>query len=503
MSALINKTVWVVDDDYPLERIVDVPEAVLTGDHPMDSSLLRQLVALGDEQWDHATELREATGRLATSGAEILAFRNPQAMLAYLQKGVRVPDAIVFDMKYERLRRLPSPEVLECLGLILGQFYVLVQIFTNESEAQVTRELEPLKQKFGDRIPSPVLKVNVDPAQLVNGLETLFQTSVSAHLGPAVRTTTSLAIESALVNLSRLPFQSAIRELIAQDDEDSAAASRDLTELISSKLIEALHADPSFNKALVTAWKEGSLQNNSALIPGIVAQIRNRFFCSTTLTRALERICELVRGAPKPAPGVAKIDPESISALRQFHSFRLYDRFACDIVQTGDIVDLKLQNIAQTQGELALIVTPICDLTRFWSKTAGILAFIRLHQFEIGAKLLKDNGADFKISNSITASDPFVLPSVPLSAGLQDYLLFPRQTCSVQLSRLDGEQKKIPLTYKRLTDDGAVERAEPVARISEPFLSGILLKIPDVLIRAGLPDFSEQEKTRMKEEIAA
>lgn len=505
MSDLNDKIIYVVDDDLPLERLIDVPEFVSTGRYPIDSSLLRRLANLNETDWDHATELHEAIVRLVNSGAEIFAFTNPQSLLAYLEGGARVPDAIVFDMKYERLRRLASAEVLECLEQLLGNFYVLIQVYTNEDEAQATRELTSLKQKFGDRVPSPVLKAKVDPTQLVTGLDTLFETSVSAHLGPAVRTTASRAIEHALVTLSRLPFQSAIRELIAQNEEDSSAAASDLTELLSAKLTEALRADPSFRESLVKAWRDGRFQSDhGTLVSGIVAQVRNRFFCSTAFSRALQRVCDIVRGGPKKALTPAKLDPDSANALREFHSFRIYDRFACETVQTGDILDLKLRNIERTDKELVLIVTPICDLTRFWSKTAGNLAFVRLHRMEVGMKLLKDNGGtEFKVAGSITASEPFVLPSIPIATGLHDYLLFPRQTCSVQLTRLTNEPKKVPLTYERLKDDTAVEDVTLIARISEPFLSGILLKIPDVLLRAGLPDFSEQEKARMSDGMAA
>ena len=108
-------------------------------------------------------------------------------------------------------------------------------------------------------------------------------------------------------------------------------------------------------------------------------------------------------------------------------------------------------------------------------------------------------------SSAVTASNPMVLPSVPLTEDKRvDYLLFLHEVQYEEyngyplIEHIEGRKQKkarfqCQLTYKEL--EGSLERK---CRVSEPFLSSILAALRDRLFRSGAPDFPNEETARLR-----
>jgi hypothetical protein len=292
-----------------------------------------------------------------------------------------------------------------------------------------------------------------------------------------------------------LPLKAALKEMTGAGDEDIKEAEEEMLEMLSVKLSEALQGDKGLREAIKRAHEEsGGIPRKDELIQQIVRQIRHHFGTSSKLREA---ITGLIRFIKQPDNGEHVTKVATPLDLRKFHSYRLYDLRQSDRVQTGDIVELCVDGCQHAEGELAMILTPPCDLVRFLKKSAGCITFIRLKRFEEGKKICDSTKQQMKISKSITGGNPIILPVVPVESEMVDYVLFPREISSVTLSLNAGENNDMPLLYERVTADSRIKKFTFMARISEPFLSGILAKIPEAIIRAGIPDMPACEKLRL------
>jgi hypothetical protein len=222
-------------------------------------------------------------------------------------------------------------------------------------------------------------------------------------------------------------------------------------------------------------------------------------------------------GAVKSARQIAQENTLDVDTMRrivqEFFAFRLYDHPGDDIVRTGDIISLspKKKN-DNTPAALFVVITPPCDLDRFWKSTRGVLTLARMHPLttDLGIRLWKDygNSKPGRIHSITSTENPFVLPSVPISETSRvDYSLF---LYEIENREYDGhflwkEEEGIskskrfsrPLTYSELKKIS--RNVKRYCRISEPFLTGMLGDLKGQLFRSGVPNFPQNEKDRIAE----
>jgi hypothetical protein len=158
----------------------------------------------------------------------------------------------------------------------------------------------------------------------------------------------------------------------------------------------------------------------------------------------------------------------------------------------------------QYPPDLYLVLTPPCDLERFWKKTRGSLTLVKMCPLdERGSKKLRLYGnSQFGISEAVSSvisrETPMILPSV-ISADREnerhEYALFAHDIYFKEIEKVSttSDSHTVQLTYK---DVEAV--FELRCHVSEPFLSGILSEIRNVIFRPGIPDFPKEEKNRLK-----
>lgn len=503
MSNMKDKVFWLIDDSLPVTKLGKLPDEIKTGQRPFDYSLLRRMADLDPSEWAERP-VHDTLKELLNCGAEVAAFLNPDSALFSLQNGARIPDLVIFDLKYETPRKLSISDVNERLDNLLQSYFTIIQIYTAEDTDQAKKEVGELFNKFPSRLPPPKNKANIDAGALKLILEQVLNRSLSAHLGAPVRATAAAAVERALVQLGELPLETALIDISAEYEDDASLVEEELVQMIAIKLTEALRNDTQFKPAVENAYKSiGGIPRENELVSMIVSQIRSHFSGERTIGNKIDAFIEYIRPRQKPIVNSQEqgADTEHETTLRRFHSYRLYDTLPCDRVQPGDVIDIVIKDGRQNAKELAMVLTPSCDLFDFWRKTGGCLTLVKLHSLTHSKELCKirGKGKGLDTSSSLTAKEPFMIPSVPITADeMVDYYLFPRQTYHLQMKRADQEPAEFWITYSRILEDPQVESVKRIARISEPFLTGILNKIPEIVVRAGIPNMPKCEVARLK-----
>jgi hypothetical protein len=446
-----------------------------------------------DSAWGQGVAVKEVITRLIQEKAQVLGFTDPDGALLYLSGGGCPPDVIVFDLKY---LNKSQEAVRKSLATLLASYYVTVQVYTNEPQAQAESELRELREKFPMRLAAPVSKGAVDAVHLAGILDERLKGSLSAHLGSPVRKTALKAIESALVRIGDLPLDRVFGVLTGaeRNHEDDETAEQSLLELLYVKLGEALRSDRGLQTAVATACASKGIDDCADdIVATIVSQIRRQFLSEGWLRNTLKSVIDLLRSATR-ANQAAPREPED-SAAREFFAFRVYDLLPNDMVQCGDILHFSISG----QEQDAMVITPPCDLDKFWKKTRGVLTLIRMRSFEDGYNLAQVGGNKFEIGNSITAKEPYILPPIPPS-NMADCCIFPGEIFSWCLTKPDAAPSKASLPVEQLealSTRFGVAGLKRLARVSEPFLSGILDSIHHAVFRMGLPDRPKEEYKRI------
>jgi hypothetical protein len=492
---LADKEIWIIDDSIPLEQARFAHRDMLEGSRPIDRG---SLVALLDQQWGDSN-VKALCIQLIQEAKTVTAFIQPAAAVEYLESGVSIPDAIVFDMRYQT-----TPDSsLPYLERILKGCVATVQVYTNESKAEAVRDLAPLSQRYQTRLAPPEIKGETTATVLATAISKRLQSSLSANLAKNIRTLSMFAVENVLTRLDALPLSKAF-ELLAKDTKTAEELEIELVELLSEKIGEHLKTSAELTNAFGKYAKskgipdESSSQAVQEMVSILAAQVRERILYD----QALHEVVSSTRKAIDQSIGQNQQQSEVLqSTIKDFFAFRLYSQPGDRIVRTGDIVAFGKDN--EDSPELFLIITPPCDLDKFWKKTRGILTVAKMYPSNgIGlTKSRKYGNNNYLPGDSITARHPMVLPSIPVSKENRlDYVLFAHEIQTIILENNElanvgnnNQQVQRPLMYSDLSND-----ADRKCRISEPFLSGILSELSGLLFRSGIPDFPKEEHDRLK-----
>lgn len=413
-------------------------------------------------------------------------------------RGAPIPDAVIFDLKY---RTANDEQVRASLRSLLSSSISVVQVYTNDPLDVAKDELRILLSEFPSRLVDPKSKADTSIQALSEAIKEQVDKSLSAKLAKELRKLSLKAVEDVLVKIDDLP-DSTLLGLLGGKEE--AAEEADLLELLSVKVGEALAAAPDLSEALqqYMASKGIPEDRRAQMVRAIADLVVGNAQESIRNSGGLLALAQNWEHAQlQRAANAAAEDLRSKKVIRDFFQFRVYtsppetDRN----LLTGDIVMVIGKENVQDNGvslpDLYLVVTPLCDLAHFWHKTRGALTLVRMSPIdERGSQEIRSgSNQTFKISGSITASNPLMLPSVRLLTGQSaDYAIFPHEVLFERVLLAAGLSAKKPLTYDSV--EGLLTRQ---CRISEPFLTGILDKIRGVLFRSGIPDFPDQERERI------
>jgi hypothetical protein len=492
--SLADKEIWIIDDDIPIHRAEFEHRDMLEGIRPIDRGTLRALLAV---QWDDPA-VKLVCDQLLKEARNVTAFVQPGHAIEYLDSGAPIPDAIIYDMKYQTLSKDLALEYLERL---LRGCVATVQVYTKEPTEEALRELEPSMKKFPNRLVNPENKVLTNAKKIAQIIDDQLKTSLSASLSKRIRSLSLFAVETVLVKLDALPLAKAF-ELLAKDTTTAEELKLELVQLLSEKIGEYLNTSAdltdAFNKyAKARGVPETAIsQAVQEMVSILAAQVRERILYD----KALHEAVFAARQAITQNDGAGQQDENLLSIIREFFAFRLYSNPGDKIVRTGDVVAFGEENGGLP--ELFLIITPPCDLDKFLKKTRGTLTLARIYPLnEVGLQKSRSYGnKGFAPGDSITAKHPMVLPSIPISSTERlDYVLFAHEVMTVTIERQDlinagskNTQVQQPLMYNDLGNKWVRK-----CRVSEPFLSGILSGLSSQLFRSGIPDFPIEEQERL------
>ncbi len=501
-TTLSNRSVWIIDDDIPLQAAEFQKDDMLQGIRPIDRGTLLYLLSKADD-WEDPYVM-ELCNEMVNVAGEVKAFLLPPVAIDYLRKGAKAPDVIIFDMKYRNLA--DKSKILENLKIILNECISIIQVYTKETPEEAKADLEPLGSDFKNRLQQPLNKKDINANLLADKLSQYLKTSLSTQLATNIRRLSTIAIENALVRIDRLPLNVAI-SLLAGEDEESLS-DLELVELLSVKVADYLKSSDELASAIreyaqqskVPPEKEKTFVDESVEL--FATAVRNRIQTDKWLYEAIKLAKQ---ASEKYVP-----TEETKELVQEFFAYRLYDHPKDEIVRTGDIVSKHADNAPDNVNDLFIVITPPCDLDKFWLKTRGILTLAKLHPFtkEIGIKKWTDytNSKPSGIHSITNAQNPLVFPSLPVSDNERaDYILFVHELIEYNFDGTslwkpeDQIPKKArfsrPLTYSELR--AFYEDIKRICRISEPFLSGVLGAFREHLFRTGVPDFPSDEKTRL------
>jgi hypothetical protein len=506
-ALLSDKSIWIIDDDIPLQFAEFNNDSMLDGSCPIDRGTLLSLM-LKEDNWDDKAVL-ELCRELVDNSLEIKAFLLPTSAVDYLRKGARAPDVMIFDMNYRTISE--KQKVLDHLENILNMCISVIQVYTREALEEIKPDLVPLQEKYARRLEQPRLKSDTNADQLEQSISHNLSISLSAQLATNIRRLSTIAIENVLVNIDKLPLHVAIKLLIG--DNEGKLNDIELVELLSSKFGDYLISSRDFTKAISEyAQKSGIPTNKEKVFVDAVADV-----FATMVRNSIQYdkwIYEAIRLAKKQVAEDAGETDETIDVVRNFFAYRVYDHPGDDFVRTGDIISFPARKgIKDLENpDLFLVLTPACDLAHFWWKTRGVLSLVKMYPISQTRGIERVKAYEHQIDahkkqHSITSDNPFLLPSVKLEEQkYMDYLLFVHE---IIYEELNGERltSEIPeasdkrniykqqLTYSEVNRTG--KKIKRLCRVSEPFLKGILSEIRNALFRDGVPDFPDEEQTRL------
>lgn len=493
-NMLSELCIWVIDDDIPLHTLKVPEDGMMGGLEPINRTVLRQLT--DGDAWEDAP-LQELCRQLSYGAKSVAAFLRPEPAIAHLRGGAIPPDALVFDMDY---RGISEQDVVKSLETILRDYLCIVQVYSKEADEHVSRLVAELLESYSARMEKPRNKAQTSPEMLSNAIAQRLTRSLSVRMARRIREVTISAVEKVLVKIDDLPLDLALQALAGRIELPSE---EEFLEMLSVKVSEALGNSEELTSAIQEfASEKGMVPDKSGelacgIVSLVVSHIREAVRGDGQLYDDLVRAWGIAQ-PPEPEDG-----GKNNTAAQDFVGFQLYNTPTDDIVRSGDIVKIPARsNEEENPSTVYLVITPACDLERFYKKTRGALTFASMYQLdEVGkAKVNSYGNVSNEKPHSITARAPMVFPSIPIGNNRRaDYALFAHElavevfevTDLIEAGSGNKEIKK-PLRYSNTND-----RIVRLCRLSEPYLSGVLSKLGSDLFQTGVPDFPEVEKERL------
>lgn len=488
-SNLLDAEIWIIDDDIPVQLYKREKDKLITGEVPIDQGTLISI--LHEDGWEDEA-VKKLTQELTKKARNTVAFTNPSHALEQLQRGAKIPDGIIFDLSY---RNQDKNKTLEQLVALMNSCMTVVQVYTRESVETAKSELEDLPEQIQIRLEKPLNKSETDAAKLGVVVKERIEKSLSAKFASELRRLTSNSIETVLVKLDSLPLSAALTLLTGEYD---VPKQQEFVELVAEKVGDDLTHSNKLAEAIKKYGKDLGVKEEKIeklignLTSLLKAHVQNYILEDAEFEKRVAESWEIAQ--QQNAEGPPKISNEII---RGFEAFRMYSKPTDDYVRTGDIV---LNN-----DLVYMVLTPLCDLERFWKKTRGSLTILKMHPLvkEKGIGRARSYGNNNFLSNgvsTIASRHPFILPSVPISVDKYgDYAIFAYEVKTQDFineafqTKTSRQMKAIPpLSYSELLDFSRL------CKLSEPYLNGLLGAVRRTLFRVGLPQFASEEQDRVK-----
>lgn len=451
-------SVCVIDDKIPASGVEGIRDSDLLNASNLQM-MLQQEVLWTDEVIKNLvrTLLEQKDVDNVTSKWDVYGFTNPSFFINTLDGGLIRFDIVVFDWEYPGTGSGAGIDPENILKEILAKTFCLVFIFSGADKEQEIKVIlaKPEFQEYKERL--EYLNKNVSGTDQTN---TLLQKA-----------------EEMYANNFSFRFASMLRKKAVQS-----------TDKILSDMGKASLNDVKNDVVIGDGGKKD-------FIDFLTERFRTEL--------AGKDIYDLVDQIPEPTAGATAPD-EALAA--KVWSYRLYfhRETGDELVRRGDIVKIG--------DSFRLVLSADCDLGYFWKKNLGIINTVALHELDRSNSGLKDwltlcvkpEKIPSKVASLLgtigeLSEGPFILPFVPISGEVKNFIAIPKDLISTRITVPSGwsgftekQKKQDSMKYSYWPD------AERICTISEPFLAPVIQHVLNILGGNGVPDYPEHMKVILK-----
>ena len=465
MGKIINgkKHIYIVDDAF----ISPAASKKKDNDKIFYNNELQDFTNMSDEMWTDVI-VKNLCSLLISKDWFVYGFSHPNHLLEKLEDDSSMgPAIIIYDWDYPDTNLENENKLKE----ILSNYPVYIFIYTGCDKTDTIRNLIYSEDFHLYKRRISILEKNINGEssvdKLTSFLNDLIQQDFSFKFGSNMRKILLKGIDKTLSNFSSMNISNVLKLLNGEQNED---LSKEIKRMLADKIISYIKTSKDVNNIMKELTSDIKIINEIKNI--LSSKIENNII-STAL------IIDKSNTNDKCNSDEAK------TLMRELWAYRLYNNPTDNVVRTGDIIRKKG---SANYNSLYMIITDNCSLTRFKSKTAGLLNTIELKplksfcQDEIKAKNITSltNTTGFSKTNG----RPLLLPYINLNKKHVDYILYMQNHKCIQVE-VDNYNEKDPLLY-----DDKFEY-EIVCSISSEFLHPLIGTIINNLYGWGCEDYSQ------------
>lgn len=450
-------SVCVIDDKIPASGLSEIRDSDL-----LNGSNL-QLLQQKEELWTDAivknlvkTLLDEKNTDGISPKWDVYGFTNPAFYVNTLNDGLFRSDIIIFDWEYPGTGAGAGTDSESILKEILAKSFCLVFVFSGaDKKTEIETILaKPEFQEYKERL--FYLDKTASGADqtrtLLDKAQEMYEHNFSFRFAGDLRKKTLQCIDSILSDVGKASLNDIRNHVVVGD-----GGKRDFIDFLAERFRAAVAGQDVYD------------------------------------------LLESSSSTPVPVPADNKI-------AEKIWSYRLYfpQKTGDDLLRRGDII--------KKDGNIYLVISADCDLTRFWHKNLGIVNTISLHELNVSndelkaflTPCIKRNELPSELGHLLaslgkSSEGPFVLPFVPVNNNPKHFIAIPKDIIShkiclsAELMSLSEKQRKdIPMKYSYWPG------TERICTISEPFLTPVTQHVLKVLGGQGVPDYPESMQKILK-----
>lgn len=467
MGKIIDrkKCIYIVDDAF-----VDPAQSIKkNGDKIFYNDELQDFIDMPDEKWTDIN-VKNLCSSLISNNWFVSGFSHPNHLLERLEDDSSMnPAIIIYDWDYLD----SSVESENKLKEILSNYPIYVFIYTGCDEIDKIRDLIDSEEFHFYKRRISIIEKNIDSetsvGKLTSDLNDLSQKDFSLKFGNNMRKVLLKGIDKTLSNFSCLDLNNVLKLLNGEQNEN---LSNEIKRMVANKITSYIKMSKDVDDIIKEFNSDIKIINEIKNI--LSSKIENNII-SAELTIDNNN-CETEESSNS---------DKAKTLMRELWAYRLYNTPTDNVVRTGDIIRKKGSD---NYDDLYIIITDNCSLTRFKSKTAGLLNTIKLKPLnsyrhnEIKAKNITSltNTTGFSKTNG----KPLLLPYIKLNKEYVDYILYMQCHECIQVN-VDEYNEKDPLLYGDKFD------YEIICSISYEFLHPLIGTIINNLYGWGCEDYSQ------------
>ena len=440
-------SVCIIDDGIPTEQeeLIEIDVA-----KQLDANTLRYLLR-EEIKWAAEEEnLKSLIEKLIADESHwsVSAFKHPDFLMNSIKNDLVRPEIIVYDWEFHSEALDAKEKREEKLFNLLNESFAVVFIYSGADKAEEINSIirSPRFESFMNRIKfidkACIVGSMLSDEKLIAEVSNLRDSNFSFKFGSAIKQRSLEAVDKILVELGKATLNDVSSYLRLTED-----TKKDLVDFIGERF-------------------------------------RNRL--------GVMDLSELPDETEEPATTY----DENLAMRLWAYRLYFYAGESDNIVRRGDIV----RKTADNTDKLFLVISADCDLFRFWHKNLGIINLVTLMKLDsnlrerlsatIEPTKIKGEFSQTSLLSNVKCltEGPFVLPFVEIEGEYLNYLVCPKEMCSVEVEKPARTPLREQLKKERLKYSDWSEYKR-ILTVSEPFLSPMIEHITKSLSGYGVPDY--------------